>query len=108
MNNFTENEFKAYFLMYAAKADFVISPAEKSLILKVIDEDQYTKIETLLEKENDAETIQTILNFFKEQSISKESLSEWVIDLKELFFADGEYDTLERNLFISLNRLMNL
>jgi len=104
--DWTKKEFKAYLLLYAAQADFNISPEEKEIILSKIDRKTYKKIMKELKADNDYQSIQKIQENIEKHNYSHKFLENLLNDIKEVFFADGSFDILERNMLMFLNKIL--
>ena len=99
----TKKEFKAYVLLYCSQADYSESNAERGLIVNKVGKDNYNHIYEELDKDNDYTRVQKIMTTSKRMNYNHEQL---VADMKEVFFADGEFDVLEQNMLLSLKRIL--
>ncbi|MCF6280539.1 MAG: TerB family tellurite resistance protein [Flavobacteriaceae bacterium] len=104
--NWTKKEFKAYLLLYAAQADFNITPEERKVILRKVGENTYKKIQTELKNDNDYQAIKKIQANMDAHNYSKEFLEHLMNDIKEIFFSDGTFDILERNMLMFLKKIV--
>lgn len=104
--NWTRQEFKAYLLSYAAKANFFESDDERDFILETTSGEIYKKIHKELEKDNDYQSLQKILYNLEKFNYSKDEIHLLVEDVQRLFLANGEIDLLENNFFHALKRLI--
>ena len=93
--NWTNNEFKAYILLYAANADYIVSETEKDIIEELIDKKQLHKISTELKYDNDIQSIKKIEYYLKKFNYSKEEKEILLEEIKNLFLSDGDYNQLE-------------
>lgn len=103
--NWTDKELKAYLLLYCAHADFNESENEKALIISKVGKDNYQHIHDEIEQDNDYVRIQKIKNSVQQHNYSDEQIERLIVEMKELFKADGE-DVLEQNLLIGLKHVL--
>ena len=101
--NWDKKEFKAYVLLYCSQADFEESNSERGLIVEKVGKDNYNHIHEEIEKDNDYTRIQKIMAAAKRLDYNHDSL---VKDMKEVFFADGEFDAVEKGVFLMLKRVL--
>ena len=106
-SNWTKEELVAYILLFAANSDFTEDNDEKELILSKVDKSTYKSINKEFQKDNDFQSIQKILSGLKQHNYSKGDIDLLFADIKALFLADGNYDTIERNMFTNLKRLLS-
>ncbi len=105
--NWSRNEFKAYLLLYCANADFIETTEESEIIKSKIDSETYNSIHKEFNNDNDYQSLQKILSTIKRFEYSEEQIDILFSKIKELFLSDGEYDTIERNLYIGLKHLLS-
>ncbi|OUR91850.1 hypothetical protein A9Q87_08590 [Flavobacteriales bacterium 34_180_T64] len=105
--NWTKEELVAYVLLFAANSDFTEDKDEKELILSKVDKSTYKSINKEFQQDNDFQSIQKILAGLKQHNYSKGDLDILFADIKALFLADGNYDTIERHMFADLKRLLS-
>lgn len=103
--DWSRDELKAYVLLYCAHADFVESTAEKKLIIDKVGKEKYEAIHKEFDKDNDYQSIQKIQATLDRFDYSKEEIDELFAEIKEIFLADGQYETLERNIEMVLQHL---
>ena len=96
----------AYVLLFAANSDFTENKEEKEVILSKIDKQTFKSIHKEFHEDNDFQSIQKIMAGLKLHNYSKGDIDFLFADIKELFLADGDYDTIERNMFTNLKRLL--
>lgn len=106
-SNWTIKEFQTYLMAYAARSDLSISTEERDVILSLVDMDTYKDILQELAHDNDYQSAMKILKHKERFKYSHEDLEEIFKEIKELFFADGHFDTMEKNIFIALHRLLS-
>ena len=102
--NFTE--FKTYVLLEAAHGDMDFSDEEKEIITKALNPDTYRKIYDEYHNDTDYERIEKIKDAAKFHCDTADKKLALFEKIKELFEADGQYDTMERNLMMFLKKLI--
>jgi len=103
--NWTNNEFKAYILLYAANADYIVTDTEKDIILELVDQKQYHTIYAELNYDNDYTSIQKIQYNIEKFNYSENDIKKLLSEIKELFLSDGKFDYLEKYMLKSLERI---
>lgn len=99
-----KKEFKAYVLLYCSQADFSEDNSERGLIVSKVGKENYNHIHEEIEKDNDYVRIQKIISTAKRLDYRPDLL---LTEMKQVFFADGEFDVLEHNMLLSLQRLIS-
>ena len=103
--NWTPDEFYAYVMFYVAQADHTIKQEEKDVILKKVDFDQYLKIKKECENDNDYQCLKKIMAYREKHFNTEDASKKLLKEIKDLFLSDGEYDTLEQNMYLYLKQL---
>ena len=106
-NIWTQEELKAYILIYCANANYEESTEEIEFINSKIPEADFKKMHKEFDHDNDYQSLQKInahLEHFKYTNDQKEGLFD---EIKALFLSDEKYDTLERNLLRGLQQLLS-
>ena len=106
MTNWTKDEFLAYTLLYSAHADYILDQEEKEMILDRVDASAYYKVSRELERDNDYQSLQKILSYTQTNKYSQEEIDTLMHEIELLFMCDGEYDILEKNMMMSLTKLL--
>ena len=99
-----KKEFKAYVLLYCSQADFEESNAERGIIVKKVGRHNYNHIYEQIEEDNDYVRIQKIMATSKRLNYNHDQL---IKDMKQVFFADGDFDAVEKGVFLMLKRVLN-
>jgi len=102
----TKEEFQAYLLLYCASADMNISDEEKKIIKSKLCIEKFDAICKEFNNDNDFECIQKIIKTTERLNFNSMEKEELFKEIKELFFTDGDYSELERNLEIGLMRIL--
>jgi hypothetical protein len=97
--NWTKREFETYVLLYAAHCNFIEDKEESDYILSKVDEQIFNKIHTEVVVDNETENLDKIQEYLKENDYSEEDKESLIRDIKNVFFADGSVDVLERKVF---------
>lgn len=104
--NWSYNEFLAYLLLYAANADFEVSKEEKEVLLSFVDKHDYKAVLKDFESRNDYERLQFIEMFKEDYYNNDMALEKLLADLKEVFLADDQYNSIEKAVFMGLRRIL--
>ena len=104
--NWTKKEFKAYVLLYAAQSNYIETEEESNYILSKVSEDVFNGIHTEIVHDNDFQSMEKIKNYLTENNYSEEDKEELLKDIKNVFFADGSVDVLEKNVFLFLKKFL--
>ncbi len=104
--NWTRDELKAYILIHCSNADFDESEAETNYIKSKLQDLNIAPIHAEYEGDNDYQSIQKIRSSMDRLQYDSASVEVLEKEIKELFLSDGSYDTLEKNLFIGLKRIL--
>jgi signal transduction histidine kinase len=107
VTDWTENEFKAYVFLYAAKSDYTESPEEKKVIRSIVDAESYRTIHREIDQDNDYQSIQKILYNVEKYNYTQKDIDQLLKDVRNLFRADHEIDLLEENMFLALKKLLH-
>ena len=99
-------EFTTFLLLYAADADFVITSEEKDFILQRANMKIFQKVWDDYKEMNDFDKIQTILTYKATHYPTLTQKNELIDLIKEEFNSDGNFTILEKNLLLTLNKLM--
>jgi len=104
--SWTNDELKAYMLLYAANADYKESNLERNIIADRVDRHTFQRIHDEFDKDNDYQSVQKISNCIKQLNYSNEDIDLLYAEMKLMFFADGQYVQLEQNLFLFLKKIL--
>ena len=100
------NEFLAYLLLYAANADFDINDEERKLLLSGLNTYDYNNIRKAFDKSNDYERLQ-IIGIYRDLYYPDDESKEKILnDLRNVFLADEEYNSVERAVFMGLRKVL--
>ena len=102
----TENDFKAYIMLYCALADYYESPSETKLIKSLVGKKTYEGIHIEFDNDNDFERIQKIKNTAERFEFSSDKTDKLFSEIRKLFMADGDFSILEKNIYAGLKHLI--
>ncbi|PQJ78285.1 hypothetical protein [Polaribacter porphyrae] len=105
--NWTKKEFQAYILLYAAHCNHFETKEEENYILSKIDEATFHKIHTEVVVDSDEENLNKIQQYLSENKISEQEKEVLIREIKQVFFADGTVDIIEKKVFILLKKIIN-
>ncbi|NNE31455.1 MAG: hypothetical protein HKN40_03700 [Winogradskyella sp.] len=103
--DWTRDELVAYILLFAANSDFKEDNNERNVILSKVNMETFQDIQEEFENDNDYQGIKKIMTSLEQHNYTKEDIDLLMADIKVLFFSDGEFNILERNMLKSLKRL---
>jgi len=106
MRNLTKEEFRTYCLLYAANADFNITKQEIIAIGAKIDPEDFVRVYNWFEADSDMERIEVIMQNKTQFIKNEEDKQNLINELKEVFFADGVFDSVERSIFVMLKKVL--
>ncbi|MCB0402789.1 MAG: hypothetical protein KDD41_11940 [Flavobacteriales bacterium] len=106
MEHLSYNEFLAFVLIFAANADFDESARELKVIKKKVGEEAFEKAHELYEDQNDYQHIEIITSYQDSYFADEASKQKIYKEMEEVFMADHELDTLERNELMMLKKII--
>lgn len=106
MRNLTKDEFRTYCLLFAADADFDITKQEIIAIGAKIDPEDFVRVYNWFEADSDADRVETIMANKVHYIKSDEDKALFLNDMKEVFFADGVFDSVEKSIFFMLRKAL--
>lgn len=104
----SQKDFLAYLLIYCANADFQVTKEEKKFILKKVGKQEYKDILQVYKQHSDfdkSETVRKLGEKFCNDPLNKCDVRTEII---KLFFADDDYNILEKNFFVVIKKILNL
>lgn len=107
-DNWTQDDLKAYVLLYAARSNYFEKEEEKELILNKVSKETYIHIHREIEHDNDYQSIQKITKTLERYNYSKTDVKQLMEEVQELFLADGEIDLLESNFITGIHRALGI
>ena len=106
--NCTKEEFKAFLLLYAAQTNFIETQEEVEFIESRFSSEIINKIRKEMNKLNDYQKSELIINQIKTKEYLQSDLDNMLIEIKELYKSDGVFDSLEQSIFSMLEKLLKV
>ena len=106
--NWTKEEFKAFLLLYAAQTNFIETQEEIEYIESKLPDEIINKIRKEINKLNDYQKSEIIVNQIKSNEYVQSDLDEILLEIKELYKSDGVFDSLEKSMFSMLEKLLKV
>ena len=106
LKQWNNDDFLAYTLLFSAKADFVYAREERELILTKVGQTTYNSIRKELAYDNDYQSLQKIINYAN-SNCSESDINVLLKEVENLFICDGNFTRLEKNMLMSLKKLLN-
>ena len=106
--NWTKEEFKAFLLLYAAQTNFIETQEEIDYIESIFPNKIINKIRKEINKLNDYQKSEIIVNQIKSKEYVQIDLDEILLEIKELYQSDGVFDSLEQSMFSMLEKLLKV
>ena len=100
----TQDEFLAYLLLFAAHADNVFKVDEKKHIQSIIEPEVYAKMDAEYSKDNGYVQVQKIMHYQKENDFF--SIETIVQEMKNLFNSDDHFHSMEQFTLSNIRRLL--
>lgn len=107
MMNWTKEDFEAYVMLYAAHCNYIETKEESDYILSKIDERIFNGIHTEIVMDTEEQKLEKIKEYLEENKYSIEDRRALLRDIKNVFFADGTVDALERKVFSFLQKVLS-
>lgn len=104
--NWTKEDFEAYVMLYAAHCNYIETKEESDYILSKIDERVFNSIHTEIVMDTEEQKLEKIKEYLEENKYSIEDRRALLRDIKNVFFADGTVDALERKVFSFLQKAL--
>ena len=104
----TEEEFKAYLLIYASESNYEVTVEEKELIDFSFDEQIIDKVKSEVNDLNDYQKSQIIVEFIKLKKYDQNQLDKLLMEVKTMYEIDGQFDLYEQSIFNMLKKLLKV
>lgn len=105
--NWTRKEFLAYVLLYAAHCNYIETKEEEEYILSRIDEETFHKIHTEVVIDSDENNLNKIQQYISENKLKQSEKESLIREIKNVFFADGSVDIIEKKVFTILKKIID-
>lgn len=104
--NWTYDEFLTFLLIYVANVDMEFAEEEKQMIQKFAGMETYNKMVELFDSMSDYKAYEAILSY-KEKYYPTSAEKEGIMEkMKDLFYADADFNIMEKELLHFLDRMM--
>ena len=104
--NWNRKEFLAYVLLYAAHCNHFETKEEENYILSRVDEATFNKIHTEVVVDSDEENLNKIQQYVSDNNYNDAEKDALLKDIKNVFFADGSVDVIEKKVFNLLKKIL--
>ena len=104
--NWNRKEFLAYVLLYAAHCNHFETKEEENYILSRVDEATFNKIHTEVVVDSDEENLNKIQQYISDNNFNDAEKDALLKDIKNVFFADGSVDVIEKKVFNLLKKIL--
>ena len=102
------DQFKAYLLIFAAESNQVITKEEKDYIEAQFDSLLVKTVQKEINKDNDFQRIQKIMEYIEQNNLSKTDLDELLKEIHTVYQSDGKFDSVEQGVFQFLEKLFKI
>jgi hypothetical protein len=102
----TKQELIAYLLLYCANADHFENESEIAIVKSKVDINKYEAIHKEFEEDNDYQSIQKVQAAVERLGFSEAQIDDLILEMKNLFLADGAFDAEENILFTGLKHIL--
>ncbi|MEO9569880.1 MAG: sulfurtransferase [Polaribacter sp.] len=103
----SKQEFLAYVLLYAAHCNFFETKEEEEYILSRVDKITFHKIHTEVVVDSNEENLDKIQQYILDNKLTPNEKEALIKDIKNVFFADGSVDNIEKKVFNILKKIIN-
>lgn len=105
--DWTKNEFLAYVLLFAAHCNYFEDSEELNYILSKVDDETFHRIHTEVVVDTEEENLNKIQQYISENNLSQSEKEAILRDVKQVFFADGTVDFMEKKVFSLLKKIID-
>ena len=104
----TKEEFKTYVLIYVAHCNYIETKEESDYIVYQINEDLYNMMHTEIVLDNeDRVKLDKIQDYLRENNYTESDKKALLKDVKNVIFADGTVDNLEKKVYSLLKKILH-
>lgn len=100
------NEFLAFLLIYISHVDMEFTDDEKVMIRKNVGDKAFQKMLIEFDDMSDYQAFQEILKYKGAYYPTVEQKQELIEKMKDLFYADGDFSLMEKELLHFLEKMM--
>ena len=105
--DWTKKDFEAYVLLYAAHCNHIEDIVAQNYIRTKVDEKIFHRIHTEVVVDSDQVNLNKIQLFISENHFSQQEKETLLRSIKQVIFADGSVDFLEKETFSILKKMIN-
>lgn len=106
MKDWGYDDFIYFILIYAAFADMKISEEEENLIKFKTGDEKFHELKHMYENNTDFDNFM-VLHEFKDQYIKNDvDLEKALTEIRNIFYADGEFSEGEKNVEIAVRTIL--
>lgn len=105
--DWTKNEFLAYVLLFAAHCNYFEDSEELNYILSKVDDQTFYRIHTEVVVDTQEENLNKIQQYISENNLTQTEKESILRDVKQVFFADGTVDVMEKKVFSLLKKIID-
>lgn len=105
--NWSKKEFEVYVLLFAAHCNHFEAKEEQEYILNRVDEKMYNKIHTEVVIDSEETNLNKIQQYLAENHFAQAEKEALIKDIKNVFFADGTVDAIEKKIFALLKKIID-
>lgn len=106
MSAWTQEEFKAYLLIYASQSDHSVTVEEQELLEERIGSSIFKKINKEIKSDNDYQRLQKVMGYIEENDYSQSELDALLAEMKEVFVSDGDFDVIEQATLRFMSKIL--
>ena len=103
--NWTKDDLKVYIMLYCANADSILDDEEIEFIKEKTNNPKYKALRKEFDKDNDYQGTQKMEAAIKRLGYNETQIVDLINDLKELFWADGKFDSIENAILKHIKRI---
>lgn len=104
--NWSQNEFKAYLLLYAANSNQNVSEEERAFIESKFDKNTLEKMSKELNTDNDYQRLQKILKCINQFNCTDADIDNLLEEVKHITTTDGTIDVVEQSTYSFLTKML--
>ena len=106
--SWSEEEFKAYILIYAAQTNYNETEEELDFIESYFDGSLLKSIRKEINLDNDYQRIQKIMAYVDKNKYSEKDLGILLDNIKSVYLSDGDFDSTEQTIYYYLKKIFNI
>jgi hypothetical protein len=106
ITKWSQKEFKAYLLLYAANSNQNVTDEEKEFIESKFDKLTLKKMSKELELDNDYQRLQKILKCINQFNCTDSDIDKLLEEVKFISTTDGTIDVVEQSTYSFLTKML--